>query len=436
MQYDRILATFIDLDDGMTAGPVDQRHRRDIHPGLLHLLGSPGIGSPHAADVVYLDAGARQCHGLIGTLATEHGFQRLAGQGFTRLHQMRHAVDAVDIDGSEIEDLHENGIRPERDSPECNALFSCPTTHANKPIVNYPEKVTLVEVGPRDGLQNEATNLSAAQKATLVDYLSDSALPVIEAGSFVSERWVPQMADSGAVFARMRRRSGTRYTALTPNERGLDAALEAEVDEVAVFASVTESFSRKNLNASIEESLQRFTPILERARQQNLPVRGYLSCVLGCPYEGSVEPDDVRLLTQRLLDMGCHEVSLGDTIGTGTPGSMARLLETLLGADVPVSQLAVHCHDTYGQALANILIALQHGVSVIDASVAGLGGCPYAKGASGNVATEDVVYMLDGLGIEHGVDLQALLAASRFISELLQRPNQSRAARALQTASN
>lgn len=302
--------------------------------------------------------------------------------------------------------------------------------------MNYPEKVCLVEVGPRDGLQNEATALTAAQKSILVDKLSASGLPVIETGSFVSPRWVPQMADSASVFSQIKRRPGVRYTALTPNERGLDAAIDANVSEIAIFAAVTESFSRKNLNASIEETLQRFEPVLARAGSIGMPVRGYLSCVLGCPYEGDVAPQAVSRLTRHLLDHGCHEVSLGDTIGTGTAGSMSRLLEVLLGDNIPVEMLAVHCHDTYGQALANIVIALQYGVATIDASVAGLGGCPYAVGATGNVATEDVVYLLNGLGIEHGVDLPLLLDASRYISAQLQRDTQSRAARALLAAQN
>ncbi len=300
--------------------------------------------------------------------------------------------------------------------------------------MNYPDKVTVVEVGPRDGLQNEKSSLSAAQKATLVDKLSASGLPVIETGSFVSPRWVPQMANSDAVFSAITRQAGTRYTALTPNEKGLDAAIDAQVDEVAIFAAVTESFSRKNLNASIEETLQRFEPIMTRTRSLNMPVRGYLSCVLGCPYEGQVAPEAVSLLTRRLLDMGCHEVSLGDTIGTGTAGSTQRLLDTLLTDGIAVEHLAMHCHDTYGQALANLVIALQYGVATIDASIAGLGGCPYAKGATGNVATEDVIYLLDGLGIEHGVDLSQLLEAGRYIGQQLGRDSQSRAARALQAA--
>jgi hydroxymethylglutaryl-CoA lyase len=239
------------------------------------------------------------------------------------------------------------------------------------------------------------------------------------------------MADSSSVFSTIRRQSGVRYTALTPNERGLDAAIESNVSEVAVFVSVTESFSQKNLNASIAQTLERYAPVLSRARAIDLPVRGYLSCVLGCPYEGEVSPEPVRVLTRRLLDAGVHEVSLGDTIGTGTAGSMSRLLDTLLGDGIPVEHLAVHCHDTYGQALANILVALQYGVATVDSAIGGLGGCPFATGASGNVATEDVVYLLNGLGIEHGVDLPGLLEAGRYISEQLHRDTQSRAARAL-----
>ncbi|NND93008.1 MAG: hydroxymethylglutaryl-CoA lyase [Granulosicoccus sp.] len=297
--------------------------------------------------------------------------------------------------------------------------------------MKLPDKVCLVEVGPRDGLQNEATALSVVQKSTLVDKLSACGLSVIETGSFVSARWVPQMADSGDVFSTIRRYPGVRYTALTPNERGLDAAIDADVSEVAIFAAVTESFSMKNLNASIAATLSRYETVLSRAAAAGLPVRGYLSCVLGCPYEGAVAPEAVRRLTRHLLDAGCHEVSLGDTIGTGTAGSMNHLLDVLLDGGIPVERLAVHCHDTYGQALANILVALQRGVGTIDTSVSGLGGCPFAVGATGNVATEDVVYLLDGLGIEHGVDLDGLLDASRYISEQLGRETQSRAARAL-----
>lgn len=297
--------------------------------------------------------------------------------------------------------------------------------------MTYPTEACLVEVGPRDGLQNEATALSVEQKSTLVNHLSDSGLKVIETGSFVSPRWVPQMANSNEVFGSINRKPGIRYSALTPNLRGLEDAIAANVSEIAVFVAVTESFSKKNLNASIEETLNRYDPVMKMAAENELPVRGYLSCVLGCPYEGEVNPHAVSVLTQKLIDGGCYEVSLGDTIGTGTAGSMARLLEVIFSSGVSAHQLAVHCHDTYGQALANIVVALQHGVATIDASVAGLGGCPYAVGATGNVATEDVVYLLDGLGIEHGVSIPALLKASEFICSELGRETQSRAGRAL-----
>ncbi|MFK7852928.1 MAG: hydroxymethylglutaryl-CoA lyase [Granulosicoccus sp.] len=297
--------------------------------------------------------------------------------------------------------------------------------------MNYPSKVNVVEVGPRDGLQNEATPLSVEQKCKLVDLLSQCGLGVIETGAFVSPRWVPQMADTDKVFARIQRSDSIRYSALTPNEAGLDAAIDAKVSEIAIFAAVTESFSRKNLNASIQQSFERFEVVLERAHALRLPVRGYLSCVLGCPFEGQVEPAIVSQLTRQLLEAGCYEVSLGDTIGTGTAGSMSQLLDTLLSDGISAQRLAVHCHDTYGQALANIVIALQYGVATIDSSIAGLGGCPYAKGATGNVATEDVVYLLNGLGINHGIDLTKLLTASQYISQQLDREPQSRAAKAL-----
>ncbi len=298
--------------------------------------------------------------------------------------------------------------------------------------MNYPAEVCLVEVGPRDGLQNEAALLSIEQKSTLVNLLSNCGLRVIETGSFVSPRWVPQMADSASVFNKIVRKQGVRYSALSPNERGLRDAIAADVDEVAIFVATTESFSQKNLNASIQETLNRYQPVLEIAREHKLPVRGYLSCVLGCPYEGDVNPEQVKLLTRQLLEPGCYEVSLGDTIGTGTAGSLSRLLETLFRDEIASDQIAMHCHDTYGQALANIVIALQHGIATIDVSVAGLGGCPYAIGATGNVATEDVVYLLDGLGISHGVHMSSLLKASDYICTQLRRKSQSRAGRALQ----
>jgi hydroxymethylglutaryl-CoA lyase len=260
--------------------------------------------------------------------------------------------------------------------------------------------------------------------------LALAGLAVIEAGSFVNPKWIPQMASSEEVFASLQRQPGVRYVALTPNLQGFERAQAAGADEVAVFAAASQAFSQKNINCSIEESLTRFEPVMAAALGAGIPVRGYVSCVLGCPYEGAIEPERTLAVTQQLLAMGCYEVSLGDTIGTGSAGTMTTLLQVLLN-DIPANKLAVHCHDTYGQALANILTALQHGVATVDASVSGLGGCPYARGASGNVATEDVVYMLDGLGIDTGIDLQKLVGAGNFISGKLQRQNQSKAAQAL-----
>ena len=293
--------------------------------------------------------------------------------------------------------------------------------------MSLPDTVTLVEVGPRDGLQNEQQIIPLAAKLELIDDLGAAGMRVIEAGSFVNPKWIPQMADSEDVFAGIVRREGVRYTCLTPNLRGLERALAAGVDEVAVFGAASEAFSQKNINCGIDDSLARFADVMSAAQQANIPVRGYVSCVLGCPYEGEVDPTVVAHVTGKLLDMGCYEVSLGDTIGTGTAGSMATLLQVLL-AQYPADKIAVHCHDTYGQALSNILVALQHGIATVDASVAGLGGCPYAKGASGNVATEDVVYMLQGMGIATGLDLDKLITAGNRISKTLGRPSGSRVA--------
>jgi len=295
---------------------------------------------------------------------------------------------------------------------------------------NYPSQVSIVEVGARDGLQNEASVIELPVKLAFIDGLLRAGLKRIEAGSFVSPKWVPQMADSAAVFNSLPQNSGATFSALTPNEKGMLAAIEAGVDEVAVFAAASESFSQRNINCSIEQSLERFEPVFRLARQHNLRVRGYVSCVMGCPYEGAVSPDAVLSVSQTLLDKGCYEISLGDTIGTGTPGQTAHLLGSLLKA-IPASKLAVHFHDTYGQALANILVALQHGISVIDSAAGGLGGCPYAAGASGNVATEDVVYMLNGMGIECGVDINALVAASTQIFDHLNHEPASRTMRAI-----
>jgi len=295
--------------------------------------------------------------------------------------------------------------------------------------MNYPESARIVEVGPRDGLQNEKQPISTTDKIELIRRLVQAGISHIEVGSFVSPKWVPQMADSLDVMQGIERSDHVRYAALTPNMRGFEQALIAKADEVAIFGAASESFSQKNINCSIEESLERFQPIMVRAKELNLPVRGYVSCILGCPYEGLINPDNaqphfqkVKQVTQTLLDMGCYEVSLGDTIGTGTPLYTEQLLKTLL-KDIPANQLAVHFHDTYGQALANILVALQNGIATIDASIAGLGGCPYAQGASGNVATEDVLYMLNGMGISTDIDLDKLIRTGQDISQKLNRKN-------------
>ena len=297
--------------------------------------------------------------------------------------------------------------------------------------MSLPSHVRLVEVGPRDGLQNEKQPISVADKVRLVDDLSAAGLSYIEVGSFVSPKWVPQMAGSAEVFAQIRQQPGITYAALTPNLKGFEGALAAEVREVAVFAAASEAFSQKNINCSISESLARFGPVMEAAKANDIRVRGYVSCVLGCPYDGTINPQQVAAVAAELFAMGCYEVSLGDTVGTGTPGATRQLIE-VVGAKVPREKLAGHFHDTYGQALANIYASLLEGVSVFDSSVAGLGGCPYAKGASGNVSTEDVLYMLNGLNIRTGIDLDQLIAAGQRICSLLGRDNGSRVARARQ----
>lgn len=279
----------------------------------------------------------------------------------------------------------------------------------------YPAFVRIVEVGPRDGLQNEAVQVSAETKAAFINMLTDAGLQSIEAGAFVSPKWVPQMADSDKVLASIHQKSGVSYPVLVPNEKGMQAAIDAGAREVAVFAAASESFSQKNINCTIDESLARFAPVMEMARAANVRVRGYVSCVLGCPYEGDIAPANVVRVAKALLDMGCYEISLGDTIGTGTPVKTRAMLQAVKAA-VPELKLAVHFHDTYGQALANILVALEEGIAVVDSAAGGLGGCPYAKGASGNVATEDVLYMLGGMGITTGVNLPAVVAAGRFIA--------------------
>ena len=300
--------------------------------------------------------------------------------------------------------------------------------------MSLPNKVRIVEVGPRDGLQNEK-QVSTGAKVKLVNDLADAGLTVIETGSFVSPKWVPQMADSSDVFAAVTRKDGVTYAALTPNVKGLEAAIAAGASEVAVFGAASESFSQKNINCSIDESLERFAPLMDMAKEHGLPVRGYVSCVLGCPYEGDIDVAQVAHVAKKLLDMGCYEISLGDTVGVGTPMAVKAMLEAVT-TKVPVEKLAVHFHDTYGQALANIFSALQLGVATVDSAVAGLGGCPYAKGASGNVATEELVYMLNGLGIEHGVDLNKLAQAGWDISDALNRSPNSKVSLALQATCN
>jgi hydroxymethylglutaryl-CoA lyase len=296
--------------------------------------------------------------------------------------------------------------------------------------MTYPIQARIVEVGPRDGLQNEAGIVPAEIKVALIEALADAGLKTIEAGSFVSPKWVPQMADTAAVLASLRARPDVGYPVLVPNLQGLDRALACGVREVAVFGAASESFSRRNINCSIEESLGRFAPVVVKARDNGLRVRSYVSCVLGCPYEGEVSPSAVAQVAGALFAMGCYEISLGDTIGTGTPLKARQMVEQVATV-VPRDRIALHFHDTYGQALPNILACLELGVSVVDSAVAGLGGCPYAKGATGNVATEDVVYMLDGMGITTGIDLNALAEAGQFISGHLHREPASKVARAI-----
>src|SRR5687767_3406613 len=291
--------------------------------------------------------------------------------------------------------------------------------------MRIPETVRLVEVGPRDGLQNEKAEVPTPVKLELIERLADAGLAAVEATAFVSPKWVPQMADHTEVLERIRRKPGVSYPVLTPNLKGFEAARAAGATEVAIFGAASESFSKKNINCSIAESLERFRPVTEAAAREKILVRGYVSCVLGCPYEGEVRPEKVAEVAATLHEMGCYEVSLGDTIGVGTPGKTQAMIEAC-ARRVPMEKLAGHYHDTYGQALANIYASLELGVSTFDASVAGLGGCPYAAGASGNVATEDVVYMLDGLGVRTGVDLERLVEIGRWICGVLGREPSSK----------
>jgi hydroxymethylglutaryl-CoA lyase len=296
--------------------------------------------------------------------------------------------------------------------------------------MSLPNKVRIVEVGPRDGLQNEKQEVPTAVKLELIERLADAGLPAVEATAFVSPKWIPQMADHTEVLERIRRTPGVDYPVLTPNLKGFEAARAAGATEVAIFGAASEAFSQKNINCSIAESLERFRPVTDAARDANIKVRGYISCVIGCPYEGEIEPDKVADVAEALFHMGCYEISLGDTIGVGTPAKTQRMIKAC-ATRVPVEQLAGHYHDTYGQALANIYASLELGVATFDSSIAGLGGCPYAAGASGNVATEDVVYMLNGLGIETGVDLDRVVEIGQWICGVLGKEPATKAGRAI-----
>jgi hydroxymethylglutaryl-CoA lyase len=300
-----------------------------------------------------------------------------------------------------------------------------------QPRPGLPETVTVYEVGPRDGLQAEPTSVPAAVKLELIDRLGDAGLTAIETTSFVPAAWVPQLADAEEVMAGLNRRPGVRYPVLTPNQRGFDRAIAAGADEVAVFVSATETFAARNLNSTVEGALAMAAPVVDQARARGLPVRGYVSMVFGDPWEGRVEADQAAAVAARLFSLGCATISLGDTIGVATAGQVQTVLQAVVAAGVPLAQIALHLHDTYGQALANVLAGLESGVKEFDASAGGLGGCPFAKSATGNLATEDLVWMLDGLGIDHGVDLHAMVRTSRWLAERLGRPSPSRVVAAL-----
>lgn len=296
--------------------------------------------------------------------------------------------------------------------------------------MSLPSRVKIVEVGPRDGLQNEPLTIPTEQKIEFIDRLSNTGLSAIEVTSFVSPKWIPQLADSIDVFNGIKKNPDISYSTLVPNLTGLERAIEVGAKEIAIFGAASETFSQKNINCSIAESFKRFEEVITHAKPHGIKVRGYISCVLGCPFEGDIAPEKVASLAKDLIQLGCYEISLGDTIGVGTPFKAKRLIE-LTAKEVPIQQLAVHFHDTYGQAIANIFAVLEQGISIVDSSVAGLGGCPYAKGATGNVATEDVIYLLQGLNIETGIDILKLAQTGIFISNLLNRNTQSKVARAI-----
>ncbi|CAG9175860.1 hydroxymethylglutaryl-CoA lyase [Cupriavidus pampae] len=298
--------------------------------------------------------------------------------------------------------------------------------------MNLPQYVKIVEVGPRDGLQNEKAMVPADVKVALINQLSDAGFVNIEAASFVSPKWVPQMADGAEVMARIQRRPGTLYSVLTPNLKGFEGAVAASADEVVIFGAASEAFSQKNINCSIAESIARFAPVAAAAKEAGIRLRGSISCALGCPYQGEVSVSAVVDVVRRMRELGCDEIDIADTIGVGTPGKVQDVMRAV-AAEFPIDRLSGHFHDTYGQALSNILASLEVGIAIFHASVAGLGGCPYAKGATGNVATEDVLYMLHGLGLHTGIDLEAVVRTGDFISQSIGRPNSSRVGKALLT---
>eukprot|EP00250_Pteridium_aquilinum_P010541 c19462_g1_i1 orf=179-1549(-) len=367
------------------------------------------------------------CEGLDDSLFAKsgNGRQQSRNRHLRRSRTLYHGKnDFFELDSGHVWD----NLKASPDLPV--ASFGRLKPQARKIFPDIPKFVKIVEVGPRDGLQNEKVNVPSHVKVELIRRLADAGLKVIEATSFVSPKWVPQLADAKEVMAGVRFLKGAQFPVLTPNLRGFEAAVASGAKEVAIFASASEAFSKKNINCSIQDSLNRYEDVMEAAKRHSLPVRGYVSCVVACPDEGAIAPSMVAFVAKKLLDMGCYEVSLGDTIGAGTPGNVLPMLQAVMEI-APIEKIAVHFHDTYGQALANIFLALQMGINVVDSSVAGLGGCPYAKGATGNVATEDVLYMLGGLGVQTDVDIEKVIATGEYICEQIGRQNTSKASVAL-----